>query len=229
MHQPTAPSAGWAPEARRVLTALRADRVLAVVRAASLVDAQGLCASLVDGGIRVVELTFTIPDLARHLTVATRSAAQCGALVGAGTVRTAGHARVAVDAGAQFLVTPGLGEASAEIVQIGHAAGAAVVLGALTPSEVLSAIQQGADAVKIFPARLGGPQLFTDLRGPFPDAHLLPSGGVTADNAQAYLDAGALAVSAGTSVVPPTAVQSSDWASITDSAKKFCAALSSTT
>lgn len=222
MHQPTSSGGDTFRRAHPLVDTLATERVLAVVRANKISDVAGLCAALVAGGIRVVELTFTTPDLPRLLTEASRT----DAIVGAGTVLNAVDARTAIEAGAQFLVTPGLGQESAEIVRVGHDGGVAVVLGAMSPSEVLTAMQQNADIVKIFPARSAGPQFCSDLRGPFPDVRLLPSGGVTADNAQAFLDAGVLAVAAGTGVVPPAAVESSDWTTITDRARAFRHSLS---
>ena len=205
------------------MAALAADRALVVVRATRLDDPAGLCSALVAGGIRVVELTYTTPGLVDLLRRAT--AADTGALVGAGTVLTRDQALAAVDAGAAFLVTPGLTPEAEGIVAAAHGAGAAVVLGAMTPSEVATALALGADAVKIFPARTVGPRHLSDLRGPFPGVHLVPSGGVDEHNAADYLRAGALAVTAGTSVVPPEAVDEARWADVTARAARFCAAL----
>jgi 2-dehydro-3-deoxyphosphogluconate aldolase/(4S)-4-hydroxy-2-oxoglutarate aldolase len=205
------------------LDLLRTDRVLSVVRAPEIGDARDLCSALVAGGIHVIELTFTTPDLPRHLERA--ASGDTGAVVGAGTVQTAAQARTAVEAGAQFLVTPGQGPEAAEVVAAAQAGGVPIVLGALTPSEVMTAVALGADAVKIFPAHQFGPKYLKDLSGPFPGVALVPSGGVNAGNARAFLDAGALAVSAGTDVVSPTDVADRQWAGITEKAKAFCAVL----
>ena len=207
------------------LELLRADRVLTVVRAPEISDARDLCAALVAGGIHVVELTYTTPDLPRHLERAASTAADTGAVVGAGTVQTADQATQAIDAGAQFLVTPGQGPEAAAIADAAHAAGIPVVLGAFTPSEVMTALALGSAAVKIFPAHALGPKYFKDLNGPFPGVPLIPSGGVNATNAHDFLTAGALAVSAGTDVVSPADVAAANWESITGKAKTFCAAL----
>jgi 2-dehydro-3-deoxyphosphogluconate aldolase/(4S)-4-hydroxy-2-oxoglutarate aldolase len=205
------------------LDLLRADRVLSVVRAPALDDARDLCSALVAGGIHVIELTFTTPDLPRHLERA--ASGDTGAVVGAGTVQTATQARSAVDAGAAFLVTPGQGPEAAEIVKAAHDAGIPVVLGSFTPSEVMTALALGADAVKIFPAHHLGPKYLKDLNGPFPGVPLIPSGGVNAGNAKQFLDAGALAVSAGTDVVSPADITAANWSRITSNAKAFRAAL----
>lgn len=205
------------------LDLLRSDRVLSVVRAPAIDDARDLCSALVAGGIHVIELTFTTPDLPRHLERA--ASGDTGAVVGAGTVQTAEQARAAVDAGAQFLVTPGQGPEAAAIVAAAQDAGIPVVLGAFTPSEVMTAVALGSDAVKIFPAHHLGPKYLKDLGGPFPGVPLVPSGGVNAGNARQFLDAGALAVSAGTDVVSPADVEAGRWADITKKASAFCAAL----
>ncbi|MFC5266321.1 bifunctional 4-hydroxy-2-oxoglutarate aldolase/2-dehydro-3-deoxy-phosphogluconate aldolase [Kribbella qitaiheensis] len=205
------------------LDLLRSDRVLSVVRAPAIDDARDLCSALVAGGIHVIELTFTTPDLPRHLERA--ASGDTGAVVGAGTVQTAEQARAAVDAGAQFLVTPGQGPEAAAIAAAAHDAGIPIVLGAFTPSEVMTAVALGSDAVKIFPAHHLGPKYLKDLGGPFPGVPLVPSGGVNAGNARQFLDAGALAVSAGTDVVSPADVEAGRWADITAKASTFCAAL----
>ncbi|MEU4391415.1 bifunctional 4-hydroxy-2-oxoglutarate aldolase/2-dehydro-3-deoxy-phosphogluconate aldolase [Kribbella sp. NPDC023855] len=206
------------------LELLRTDRVLSVVRAPALDDARYLCGALVAGGIHVIELTFTTADLPRHLERA--ATGDTGAVVGAGTVQTAAQARSAVDAGAAFLVTPGQGPEAAAIVAAAHDAGIPVILGSFTPSEVMTALALGADAVKIFPAHHLGPKYLKDLNGPFPGVPLVPSGGVNASNARQFLEAGALAVSAGTDVVSPADITSANWSQITTNAKAFCAALS---
>lgn len=207
-----------------VIDTLRADQALVVVRANRLEDPVALCHALAAGGIRTVELTYTTPGLTDLLAEVT-ARADDDIVIGAGTVLTVDQARAALAAGARFLVTPGLPAEAAEIVAAGHAAGAAVVLGALTPTEVLTATTLGADAVKIFPARAVGPRYFSDLRGPFPEVALIPSGGVDDDNAAEFLRAGAIAVTAGTSVVQPADVDEARWEQITTNAARFRAAL----
>lgn len=207
-----------------MIDTLRADRALVVVRASRLEDPVALCHALAAGGIRTVELTYTTPGLTDLLADVT-ARADDDIVVGAGTVLTADQARAALAAGARFLVTPGLPAEVAEIVAAGHDAGAAVILGALTPTEVLTATALGADAVKIFPARAVGPRYFSDLRGPFPEVALIPSGGVDDDNAAEFLRAGAIAVTAGTSVVKPADVDEARWQQITANAARFRAAL----
>ena len=203
------------PEFRQ---ALAAEPVIAVVRAPSIPDAPALCAALAAGGITYTELTFSTPNVVPHL----RAAVAAGHRIGAGTVLTAEQAKDAIDAGVSFLVTPGLRPAVAEAA---HDAGIPVVLGALTPTEVATALDLGTAAVKIFPARAFGPGYFKDLRGPYPGLPLVASGGVNAGNAADFLAQGALAVCAGTDVVPPDVVAAGDWDEITRRAAAFLAAL----
>ncbi|MER8182788.1 bifunctional 4-hydroxy-2-oxoglutarate aldolase/2-dehydro-3-deoxy-phosphogluconate aldolase [Kitasatospora sp. NPDC094015] len=199
-----------------LLGQLAADRVIAVVRAPAIPDAAALCEALAEGGVRWVEFTFTTPDVAAHLRRAT--AAGTGCRIGVGTVLTADQAEQAVAAGAEYLVTPGLRPAVA-------AAPVPVILGALTPTEVAGAVDLGAAAVKVFPARAFGPGYLRDLRGPYPDTPLIASGGVNAANAADFLAAGALAVCAGSEVVAPALVAAGDWPEITRRARAFTADL----
>ena len=202
---------------------LRADRVLSVVRADHIPDAGRLCHALAEGGIRTVELTFTTPDVLEHLRRSADAVAGSGVVLGVGTVLTGEQATAAIDAGARFLVTPGI---RAEVAAAAVARSVPVFLGAFTPTEVAQAVDLGASAVKIFPAKRLGADYLSDLHGPYPEVELLPSGGISAANAREFLDAGALAVCAGTSVVPPDRVAAGDWADITARAKAFVAALS---
>jgi 2-dehydro-3-deoxyphosphogluconate aldolase / (4S)-4-hydroxy-2-oxoglutarate aldolase len=202
----------------RLLDRLRADRALTVVRAERIPDAVELCEALAAGGLGLVELTLTTADALGHVG----KAAAAGLPIGVGTVMTAEQARGAVEAGATFLVTPGLRPA---VARVATDAGIPVFLGAFTPTEVAEAVDLGAAAVKIFPAGALGPGYFKDLRGPFPDVALIPSGGVNAGNAADFLARGAVAVSAGTGVVPPELVAAGNWPEIASRAAIFVKSL----
>jgi 2-dehydro-3-deoxyphosphogluconate aldolase/(4S)-4-hydroxy-2-oxoglutarate aldolase len=202
-----------------LLDHLAGSPVIAVVRAPVIADAARLCAALADGGIDCTELTFTTPGVTTHL----RRAAEAGHRVGAGTVLTAEQAHAAIDAGASFLVTPGL---RPQVAQVARRRAVPFVLGALTPTEVARALDLGATAVKIFPAKAFGPGYFKDLQGPYPGIPLIASGGVHQGNATQFLTHGATAVCAGTDVVPPTAVADGDHATVTSRARAFTTALS---
>jgi 2-dehydro-3-deoxyphosphogluconate aldolase/(4S)-4-hydroxy-2-oxoglutarate aldolase len=202
-----------------VLSAIRSDRVVAVVRGQQVADPAALAKTLAGAGIRAIEFTFTIPGV----LAAIEAAAASGAIVGAGTVRDEGQARDALAAGARFLVSPAC---VPEVARVAHEAGVPVFLGALTPTEVDSALKAGTTAVKLFPAGVGGPRYLRDLRGPFPTAEFVPSGGVTEQNAREFLDAGAVAVYAGSGLLPPDLVASGDLEDVERRAHAFVAAVS---
>ena len=180
-----------------VLDRLRDAVVVAVLRAPDPESALASVGALVAGGVRAVEITYSTPDAA---AVVDRLRREHGddLLVGAGTVTTAAQAVESADAGAQFLVSPGTTEPVAAALR---STGVPFALGALTPSEVMTAVTLGADVVKLFPGSLGGPSYLKALRGPFPDVPLMPTGGVRADNVRAWLDAGAFCLGAGGELV----------------------------
>ena len=201
------------------LQTIAEDRAVTVVRAPRPYDVDPLVAALAAGGLRAVELTLTTPGILAALADANTGG---GAMVGVGTVLTADDAEAAIDAGARFLVTPGVREG---VAGVAARRDIPLIRGALTPTEVMAAVDLGAAAVKIFPARATGPDYLRDLHGPFPGLALIPSGGINAGNAAAYLAAGAIAVTAGTDVVAPDLVTEADWAAITDRARSFVAAI----
>ena len=175
-----------------LLTKLRQRRLLAIVRTDDTRLALQCIEVLADEGVDVIEVSLTSRDA---LAVLTEVRATLGDAVelGAGTVMTADQARSALDAGASYLVTPSLSAGGDEGVRLG----VPVLMGALTPTEVTSAVERGATAVKLFPAELGGPGYLAALRAPFPDVPFVPVGGVDAATARAFLDAGAVAVGIG--------------------------------
>jgi 2-dehydro-3-deoxyphosphogluconate aldolase/(4S)-4-hydroxy-2-oxoglutarate aldolase len=202
-----------------LIETLTADRALAVVRVPRIDDPAALCRALVAGGIRTVEFTFTTPGV--EAVIAAAAEDPHGALVGAGTVTDARTAEAAIAAGARFLVTPGLSEGAASVARD---AGVPIMLGALSPSEVMRAVELGSAAVKVFPASAVGPGYLKDLRGPFPRIPFVPSGGLHADNAGEWMAAGALAVTAGSSVVSAADIEAAAWEAVTERARVFTAA-----
>jgi 2-dehydro-3-deoxyphosphogluconate aldolase/(4S)-4-hydroxy-2-oxoglutarate aldolase len=210
-----------ATEVAGPLATITGDRVVSVVRSERSFDIGSLLTALTAGGIRAVELTLTTPGILAELA-ATDLARVPGAALGVGTVLTAEQADQAIDAGAQFLVTPSISES---VASVAAAREVPVIMGALSPTEVRAALDLGAAAVKIFPARVVGPDYLRDLHGPFPAIPLIPTGGVNAGSASAYLRAGAVAVTAGTDVVAPILVSGGQWATITERAATFVAAL----
>jgi 2-dehydro-3-deoxyphosphogluconate aldolase/(4S)-4-hydroxy-2-oxoglutarate aldolase len=200
---------------------IEADGVVAVVRLDDLSAAVPLSEALVAGGVRAVEFTFTNPTAGRAIEAA-RAALGQRALIGAGTVLDAPTARVAILAGAAFVVTPTL---SLETIALGNRYGVPTVIGALTPTEILTAWEAGATYVKVFPASLGGPGYLKDVRGPLPQVKLIPTGGVSVENAADFIRAGAVAVALGGNLVDGRTVAAADWDTITARARAVVAAV----
>ena len=170
--------------------------VVAIGRRVSAAAGPGIAAALADGGVRAFELTLNEPEAdALHAIEAVASMAPgLGLAVGAGTVLSIDAARRAIDAGATFIVMPHL---DAEIVAWAAMFDVPAFPGCATPTEILAAWRAGAAAVKAFPASSLGPGFVRELRGPFPDIPLLPTGGVTLETAPAFIGAGAIGVGMG--------------------------------
>jgi 2-dehydro-3-deoxyphosphogluconate aldolase / (4S)-4-hydroxy-2-oxoglutarate aldolase len=192
-------------------SSIEQDGVIAVVRLNDLSKAVPLTEALVVGGVRAVEFTFTNPAAAEAIAAAS-AALGPRALIGAGSVLDAETARVAILAGARFVVTPTV---SLSTIEICNRYGVATTIGALTPTEMLTAWQAGATYVKVFPANLGGPRYLRDVLGPLPQLKLIPTGGVDVDNAGEFIRAGAVAVALGSNLVDARSVSTEDWATIT--------------
>jgi len=191
------------------------DGVIAVVRLRDLAQAALLTEALVAGGVRAVEFTFTNPAAADAISAA-RDALGSRALIGAGSVLDAETARVAILAGAAYVVTPTV---SLPVIGLCQRYGVATIIGALTPTEILTAWEGGASYVKVFPASLGGPRYLRDVLAPLPQVKLIPTGGVDLDNAGEFIRAGASAVALGSNLVDPSAVAAGKWEAITARAR----------
>lgn len=189
-----------------------------VVRAESAGIAHRAVAAILKGGISVVEITMTVPgavDVIRAL--AKESGAQI--LIGAGTVLSAKTAEECVEAGAQFIVSPAL---DLNTIAACKEMKVAVMPGALTPTEILTARTAGADLVKVFPAgAVGGASYFKALKGPLPDIKLVPTGGVSLNTAAAFIEAGAEALGVGTDLIDIKALKSGDDAVISERARQY--------
>lgn len=195
--------------------------VFAVLRAPSATVALEAIAALAQGGITGIEVTYSTPEAAAVIAEAIRRHGDA-LYVGAGTVTTPAQAREAADAGAAFLVSPGtLPDLTAAMT----ATGAVTMTGALTPTEVMLAMEAGADIVKIFPASWVGPSFVRALRGPFPHVPLMPTGGVTPQNLVEWFAAGVVAVGAGGELVPASALADGDMKHIERRARLFREAL----
>jgi 2-dehydro-3-deoxyphosphogluconate aldolase/(4S)-4-hydroxy-2-oxoglutarate aldolase len=173
--------------------------------------------ALAAGGVECVEITFTVPRAHRVLeAVADRLGDKV--LLGAGTVLDPETARTALLAGARFIVAPAV---NLETIRLCKRYTAIVMPGALTPTEILSAWEAGADIVKVFPSEVTGPAYLKTLRGPLPHVRLMPTGGVTLSTAADFLKAGACALGIGGSLVSADAIKNRDWGGIEELARKY--------
>ncbi|NJQ02799.1 bifunctional 4-hydroxy-2-oxoglutarate aldolase/2-dehydro-3-deoxy-phosphogluconate aldolase [Streptomyces zingiberis] len=170
-----------------------AQRLVAVVRDETYDRAVTRAETLLSAGVTAVEVSLTTPGALDALTTLARPP-RGEAVVGAGTVLDAASARAAVDAGAQFLVSPAL---QPEVIRTGHRLGVPVIPGVATPTEIVHALELGADALKVFPVSGRSPRWLADLRAALPQAPLVPTGGVTVEEAPAWIAAGAVACGMG--------------------------------
>jgi 2-dehydro-3-deoxyphosphogluconate aldolase/(4S)-4-hydroxy-2-oxoglutarate aldolase len=195
--------------------------VIAVVRAPNPDQVAELIEALMRGGVTAIEITLTTPDAFRVIRESKKRFAPA-ALVGVGTVLDQDAAQRALDAGAEFVVTPIL---RPELVPLVHAAGAAIMLGSYTPSEALAAHNAGADFVKLFPADSLGPAYVKALLAPLPQLRLVPTGGVEVENAADFIRAGCAALGAGSSLVPRQSLVEARWRDIEERARGFVRAV----
>ena len=204
-----------------VVRQIEADGVVAVIRLTEASQLRAVADALAEGGVRALEVTMTVPravELIEELVLSLPSEV----LVGAGTVLDAETARQVILAGARFVVSPVFRPA---VIEMSHRYDVAAMPGCFTPTEILAAWEQGADVVKVFPATALGPSFFKDIRGPLPQLRLMPTGGVTAENAGDWIRAGAVAIGVGTALVERTAVQERRFDAITARARHFIEAV----
>jgi len=178
--------------------------IVPVVRASSSQHALDAVEAIEAGGIPIVEITMTVPNAVATIREVVQ---RCGdrVLVGAGTVCNAAQARECLDAGAQFLVSPGL---SVAVLEVARTLGALAIPGALTPTEIMAAAEAGAKVIKIFPCgSVGGAKYIKALRGPFPDLLFIPTGGVSPANAPEFFASGAFAIGMGSDLVDAVALR----------------------
>jgi 2-dehydro-3-deoxyphosphogluconate aldolase/(4S)-4-hydroxy-2-oxoglutarate aldolase len=204
-----------------VLQAIESSGVVAVVR---LEDAAAMIAvadALMAGGVRAIEVTMTVPRAVALIEKLSRSVPP-DVIVGAGTVLDAATADEVIGAGADFVVSPVLRTA---VIDACRDHGVAVMPGCFSPTEILTAWEAGADVVKVFPATALGPTFFKDIRGPLPHVRLMPTGGVTRENASAWIAAGAFAIGVGSALVDRKAIATGAFQILTNNARHFVAAV----
>ena len=203
------------------LDRITAGGVIAILRGVARDDAVRVAEAVVDAGVTALEVTADTPDA--MISIEAISDRVDDAPVGAGTVLDAETARAAQLAGAEFLVTPTV---NADVVRMANRYGTPAVVGAYTPTEAVEAYQAGADAVKVFPAKTGGPEHVAALGGPLPQVPLVPTGGVDASNAGEYIESGAVAVGVGSGIVDGEAVADDEFDAIRANARAVLEAVS---
>lgn len=196
-------------------------RIVAIIRLDDLSAAVELSRALLQGGIVAQEFTLTNPQALKALSQVREVIAEFRdgrAALGVGSVRNLTEAQAAIDAGAQFLVTPTL---RMEVIRLAVERGVPIMPGAFTPTEIATAWEAGAAAVKIFPARHLGPAFIKDVLAPMPTLKLMPTGGVNLDNMLEYLRNGAVAVGIGNQLLDTQAIARGDWGAITSVAQQY--------
>src|ERR1700674_4087177 len=196
--------------------------IVPVVRAATVEDATRAVEAICAGGIPILEITMTVPDAISVIRHVIREFGR-PVLVGAGRVSTGEKADQCIRAGAEFLVSPGL---STQVLAVAKACVKLAIPGALTPTELMHAQDNGAKLIKIFPCgNVGGARYLQSLKGPFPNAALIPTGGVNASNADEYIAAGAFALGVGGDLVNAVALRQGNLAKITQAARELVQAV----
>ena len=206
---------------QQTLDRVRTLGLLAVIRGPSPELTLEMVAALVAGGVYGIEITYSTPEAARVVKALHNEHGE-RVLLGMGTLTKPDQVAEAKEAGAQFIVSPHYDD---ELAQAMVSSGLGVMIGALTPSEIVQAYRRGSDIVKIFPGSLGGPAYMKAIRGPLPEIPMMPTGGVEVDNIADWFAAGAVAVGAGSNLCPTAWAKEGRFGDITARAEEFVAAV----
>ncbi len=205
----------------RVLQEIESTGVVAVIRMNEPAKLRAVVDAMLEGGVRALEVTMTVPGAVGLIETLARDLPEEFQL-GAGTVLDPETARQVILAGAKFLVAPSL---NLKTIEMCHRYDVAALPGCFTPTEILTAWEAGADVIKVFPATALGPTFFKDMRGPFPQIRLMPTGGVSLANAGEWIKAGAVAIGVGTALVDTKAIADGNFRKITDNARTLVEAV----
>ena len=192
--------------------------VIAVLRGVTDETLAPIATALADGGITAIEVTANTPGVISKIERLSDLLADTDAVVGAGTVLDAATTRSVLLAGAEFVVTPTLKE---DVIETANRDGIPVVPGIMTPTEAQQALEAGADAVKLFPAKSVGPGHISAIHGPLPQVTIIPTGGISLENADAYISAGAAAVGIGSVLITDEILEAKDWEGLTRRAEQL--------
>jgi 2-dehydro-3-deoxyphosphogluconate aldolase/(4S)-4-hydroxy-2-oxoglutarate aldolase len=211
-------------KAERVLEVIHETRIVAILRLPDLSDAVPLCQALLDGGIKALEFPLTNSEA---LSAVKRVRAEIPefsmgrAVIGTGTVLSVEAAQASIAHGAQFIVTPVLNTA---VISLCRSESVPVFPGSYTPTEIFTAWEAGAAAVKVFPARSLGPAYIKDVREPLPQLRLMPTGGVSLENIEEYLRHGAFAVGVGGNLMDKQLIAARNWVDLREKARQYAEA-----
>ena len=209
-------------EKREIFDKIMSEGLIPVIRVASASEAIDVANAVKEGGVSLIEITMSVQGAIGVIGELSREYGD-DIIMGAGTVLDAETGRAALLAGAQFIVSPTL---DLNLIQLAHRYSALVIPGAMTPTEILTAWNAGADMVKVFPAgQLGGPAYIKALKGPLPQILLVPTGGVNLGNAGPFIQAGAAALGVGGELVDKKAVKEGKFSVITENARAFLKAV----
>jgi len=195
--------------------------IVAVIRADSPDQLTSLAGALAEGGVTTMEVTMTTPNALQVISDVTKKFGR-SILMGVGSVLDSETARMAMLAGAEFVVTP---VTRVDVIRICNRYGKPIICGAYSPTEILLAHESGADFVKIFPADQLGPTYIRNVLAPMPMLQIIPTGGVTVDTAASFIKAGCAALAAGSSLVGKEALKNGDWKKISETAAAFVEAI----
>ena len=206
---------------RNIVNQIEECGIVAVIRLDDTKKLQNIISAISDGGVKALEITMTTPNAIEVIkTVSKQISSEF--ILGAGTVLDPETARAVILAGAEFVVSPVL---NFDVIRMAHRYDKAVFPGAFTPSEILTAWENGADIVKVFPATALGPKFFKDIQGPLPQIKLTPTGGVNLDNAAEFIRAGASCLGVGTAMLNKQMIDNSDWDGLAKLAMSFVEAV----
>jgi 2-dehydro-3-deoxyphosphogluconate aldolase/(4S)-4-hydroxy-2-oxoglutarate aldolase len=204
-----------------VLDVILATKVIAVIRMSDAAKVSRVVEAIRKGGVRAIEITMTTPSALEIIADMARGKS-AGTLIGAGTVLDAATAEQVIRAGADFVVSP---ITNFDMIQTCRRNDTFVAPGALSPTEIMAAWEKGADVVKVFPATSVGPKYFQDLKGPLPQVRLMPTGGVSIENAREFIHCGACCIAIGTALLDKNAIAAEHWDALTEKAKALVESL----
>ncbi|MGI6701812.1 MAG: bifunctional 2-keto-4-hydroxyglutarate aldolase/2-keto-3-deoxy-6-phosphogluconate aldolase [Christensenellales bacterium] len=199
----------------QIITKIKESGLVAVIRAATPDEALKITRACIEGGVSAIELTFTVPG-AENIIQALIKECSGGIIIGAGTVLDPETARIAILKGAEYIVSPSV---NLDTIKLCNRYRVPVMPGVMTPTEAVTALEAGADILKIFPGGLFGPKVIKDFKGPLPQADFMPTGGVTVENAAEWIKAGAVALGAG------SALTAGSYEDVVNRAKAFISAI----